>query len=287
VSDSGIQLETVNFFLEEGVARIELNRPDSLNSWNGQFGDDLLAAVARCREDEAVRAVLVTGAGRGFSSGADLRELGGGASSREEAPDAVYRQLTEVYHPIMTGIRELPKPVVAAVNGPAVGIGCSLALCCDLILAAESAYFLLAFVNIGLVPDGGSSVWLPSRIGLARATELCMLGERLGASQALEWGLINRVVADGELLEVAGGLVARSPTRAPSASSTTGSTSGWTSSSTSRRRSSAKWSGARTRSRARWRSSRSARRSSRGASPAPRRDPKQSGKRHQARPARA
>ena len=109
----------------------------------------------------------------------------------------------------MTGLRELPKPVVAAVNGPAVGIGCSLALCCDLILAAESAYFLLAFVNIGLVPDGGSSVWLPTRIGLARATELCMLGERLSASQALEWGLINRVVADGELLEVAGALATK------------------------------------------------------------------------------
>jgi len=209
MSDSQTQLETVNLSVEDGVATIQLNRPDSLNSWNSQFGEDLLAAVARCREDETVRSVLLTGAGRGFSSGADLRELGGGAATREEAPDAVYRQLTEVYHPIMTGLRELPKPVVAAVNGPAVGIGCSLALCCDLILAAESAYFLLAFVNIGLVPDGGSSVWLPTRIGLARATELCMLGERLPASQALEWGLINRVVPDGELLEVAGALAAK------------------------------------------------------------------------------
>jgi len=209
MSDSQTQLETVNFSIEDGVATIELNRPDSLNAWNGQFGEDLLAAVARCREDDEVRSVLVTGAGRGFSSGADLRELGGGAASREEAPDAVYRQLTDVYHPIMVGIRELPKPVVAAVNGPAVGIGCSLALCCDLILAAESAYFLLAFVNIGLVPDGGSSVWLPTRIGMARATELCMLGERLPASQALEWGLINRVVADGELREVGGALAAQ------------------------------------------------------------------------------
>jgi 2-(1,2-epoxy-1,2-dihydrophenyl)acetyl-CoA isomerase len=95
------------------------------------------------------------------------------------------------------------------VNGPAVGIGCSLALCCDLILAAESAYFLLAFVNIGLVPDGGSSVWLPTRIGMARATELCMLGERLPAAQALEWGLINRVVADEQLLGEAGALAGR------------------------------------------------------------------------------
>ncbi len=109
----------------------------------------------------------------------------------------------------MHAIRELPKPVIAAVNGPAVGIGCSLALCCDLILAAESAYFLLAFVNIGLVPDGGSSLFVPTRVGMARASELSMLGERLGAAQALEWGLINRVVADERLHEEAAALAAR------------------------------------------------------------------------------
>jgi 2-(1,2-epoxy-1,2-dihydrophenyl)acetyl-CoA isomerase len=113
-------------------------------------------------------------------------------------------------------IREMPKPVIGAVNGPAVGIGCSLALCCDLILAAESAYFLLAFVNIGLVPDGGSSLFMPTRVGIARATELAMLGERLPAPQALEWGLINRVVTDDRLGEQAAALAARlaaGPTR--------------------------------------------------------------------------
>src|SRR5579871_2051744 len=208
MSNSDTELQTVNLTIADGVATIELNRPQTLNAWNGQFGADLLNAVERCRADD-VRAVLVTGAGRGFSSGADLRELGGGAASPEDRPDAVYRQLTEVYHPIMVGIRELPKPVLAAVNGPAVGIGCSLALCADLIVAAESAYFLLAFVNIGLVPDGGSSLWLPTRIGLARSTELCMLGERLPAAQALEWGLINRVVPDETLMEEAGALAAR------------------------------------------------------------------------------
>jgi 2-(1,2-epoxy-1,2-dihydrophenyl)acetyl-CoA isomerase len=110
----------------------------------------------------------------------------------------------------------MPKPVIAAVNGPAVGIGCSLALCSDLILAAESAYFLLAFVNIGLVPDGGSSLFLPTRVGMARATELSMLGERLGAAQALQWGLINRVVPDASLRGEAAALAARlasGPTR--------------------------------------------------------------------------
>jgi 2-(1,2-epoxy-1,2-dihydrophenyl)acetyl-CoA isomerase len=116
----------------------------------------------------------------------------------------------------MKAIREMPKPVLAAVNGPAVGIGCSLALCCDLILAAESAYFLLAFVNIGLAPDGGSSLFVPTRVGMARATELSMLGERLPARAALEWGLINRVEPDGQLAVAAGELHARlaaGPTR--------------------------------------------------------------------------
>jgi 2-(1,2-epoxy-1,2-dihydrophenyl)acetyl-CoA isomerase len=169
-----------------------------LNAWNGQLGADLLAAVRGAAADESVRAVVIAGAGRAFSSGADLKDVGGGATTPEGRPD-VYRTLTEIYHPIMKTIREMPKPVLASVNGPAVGIGCSLALCCDLILAAHSAYFLLAFVNIGLVPDGGSSLFVPTRIGMARATELSMLGERLPAQRALEWGLINRVVDDESL----------------------------------------------------------------------------------------
>jgi Enoyl-CoA hydratase/carnithine racemase len=110
----------------------------------------------------------------------------------------VYKILTERYHPLITGIRRMPKPVIAGVNGPAAGIGLSLALACDLVVAAESAYFSLAFVNIGLVPDGGSSLFVPSRVGFARAAELAMLGERLGARTALDWGLINRVWPDEE-----------------------------------------------------------------------------------------
>jgi 2-(1,2-epoxy-1,2-dihydrophenyl)acetyl-CoA isomerase len=209
-----VPLQTVNSSVEQGVATIELNRPDALNAWNAQFGEDLLAALREATADQAARAVVITGAGRGFSSGADLKDI-----STETTPDGrpdVYKTLTERYHPIMHAIREMPKPVIAAVNGPAVGIGCSLALCCDLIVAAESAYFLLAFVNIGLVPDGGSSLFLPTRIGMARAMELSMLGERLPASKALEWGLINRVVADDALLAEAGALaskMAAGPTR--------------------------------------------------------------------------
>ena len=215
MSNPTAQLETVNLSTSDGVATIELNRPQTLNAWNHKFGEDLLAAVQSVAGDEAVRAVLITGAGRGFSSGADLKDVSGGETTPDGRPD-VYKTLTARYHPIMVGIREMPKPVVAAVNGPAVGIGCSLALCSDLIVAAESAYFLLAFVNIGLVPDGGSSLFVPTRVGMARAIELAMLGERLPARQALDWGLINRVVPDEELAEQAGALAARlaaGPTR--------------------------------------------------------------------------
>jgi len=215
VSEPYIQLETVNVSLADGVATVELNRPEALNAWNQQLGLDLLAAVRRVGEDEAVRAVLIEGAGRAFSSGADLKDFGDGETTANGRPD-IYKTLTERYHPIMVAIREMPKPVVASVRGPAVGIGCSLALCSDLIVAAKSAYFLLAFVNIGLVPDGGSSLFLPTRVGMARATEMAMLGERLPAERALEWGLINRVVPDEQLAEESATLAARlaaGPTR--------------------------------------------------------------------------
>ena len=214
MNEPAMQLETVNVSRADGAATVELNRPEALNAWNAQFGEDLLAALSALAADQTVRAVVIAGAGRAFSSGADLKDI-----STDTTPDGrpdVYKTLTERYHPIMHAIREMPKPVIAAVNGPAVGIGCSLALCCDLIVAAESAYFLLAFVNIGLVPDGGSSLFLPTRIGMARASELSMLGERLPAPKALEWGLINRVVADEQLEQEVAELAARmaaGPTR--------------------------------------------------------------------------
>jgi 2-(1,2-epoxy-1,2-dihydrophenyl)acetyl-CoA isomerase len=200
--------ETVDLTTDGPAARILLNRPEALNAWNEQFGRDLLDAVTTVSADDSIRAVLITGAGRGFSSGADLKEQRNARAddnTTREMPDSgvpdldLDSRLKEVYHPIITGLREMPKPAVAAVNGPAVGIGCSLALACDLIVAAESAYFLLAFVNIGLVPDGGSTVFIPARVGFARAAEMAMLGERVPARQALDWGLINRIVPDDEL----------------------------------------------------------------------------------------
>ena len=191
------ELETVT--LRRGASngaelRIELNRPERMNAWDKQLGLDLLAAVELAAADDGVRAVTITGAGRAFSSGADLR-AGFDPRPGDGRPD-VGTALRERYHPIITGVRRMPKPVLAAVNGPAVGIGCSLALACDLVLAAESAYFLLAFVNIGLVPDGGASVFVPARAGAGRAAEMAILGERVPAPQGRAWGLVDRLVSD-------------------------------------------------------------------------------------------
>src|SRR5207248_2343230 len=158
-------------------------------------------------------AVLVTGAGRGFSSGADLKA--GFDAASDGRPD-VRKELHELYHPVIAGIRRLAKPVVAAVNGPAVGIGCSLALACDLVMAAESAFFGLAFVNVGLMPDGGSTALVPPAVGKARAFQMALLGERVPAPQALEWGLVNWVHPDERLMPEAEELVRRlaaGPTR--------------------------------------------------------------------------
>ena len=190
-----MDLETVGVERRGAELRITLNRPEAMNAWNKQFGEDLRAAIEAAAADDAVRAVVITGAGRAFSSGADLKA--GFEPTPAGHPD-VLTPLRDRYHPIITGLRRMPKPVVAAVNGPAVGIGLSLALAADLVIARESAYFMLAFVNIGLVPDGGSSLFVPERVGFARASEMAMLGERVTARQALEWGLINRVSADDE-----------------------------------------------------------------------------------------
>ncbi len=173
-----MEYETVQVQRRGGELRITLDRPEAMNAWNKQFGLDLLAAVEEAAGDDEVRAVVITGAGRAFSSGADLKA--GFEPTPEGHPD-VHTTLTERYHPIITGIRRMPKPVVAAVNGPAVGIGLSLALAADLVIARESAYFLLAFVNIGLVPDGGSSLFVPERVGFTRASEMAMLGEKIPA----------------------------------------------------------------------------------------------------------
>ncbi|NLT05650.1 MAG: enoyl-CoA hydratase [Solirubrobacterales bacterium] len=207
--------ETVKWERDGGVGRIVLDRPETLNAWNTQFGEDLRAAVADAAADDAVRAVLLTGNGRAFSSGADIK-AGFDESADDGLPD-IRGRLHGLFHPSLVGVRTMEKPVVVAVNGPAAGIGASLALAGDLVLAAESAFFQLAFVNIGLMPDGGSTLFVPARIGKARAFEMALLGERVPSDRALEWGLVNAVHPDAELAAAAEDLVARlaaGPTRA-------------------------------------------------------------------------
>ncbi len=175
------------------VLMLTLNRPDRLNAAPPAMFDELRAEIG---DLGGARAVLVAGAGRGFCSGADVA---GGALSSDDPGEATFAALSESYNPLMTALADLSVPVVSAVRGPAAGIGCSLALAADFCVASESAYFLQAFVNIGLVPDGGASWMLPRLIGKARATEMMMLGERVPAVKALDWGMVHKVVADDAL----------------------------------------------------------------------------------------
>jgi 2-(1,2-epoxy-1,2-dihydrophenyl)acetyl-CoA isomerase len=202
----GPELETVELKVEERVAWITLNRPDALNALTVQVGRELTVALEEIASNSDVRAVVLTGAGRGFSAGADLK---GGLIGDDGGKPEVATPLREIFHPLILRLRTLEKPVIAAVNGGAVGIGCSLALAADLVIAAESAYFLMAFANIGLGLDGGASELLVRRIGHARATEMAMLAERISATTAVEWGLVNRVAADDQLRVVAGELAAK------------------------------------------------------------------------------
>jgi 2-(1,2-epoxy-1,2-dihydrophenyl)acetyl-CoA isomerase len=205
--------ETVIWEQSGPIGRLTLNRPQTLNAWTADFGRELKQVVQSEAAQDSIRAVLVTGAGRGFSSGADLKS---GFEPAEDGMPDIRKELHEIYHPVIAGIRRLPKPVVAAVNGPAVGIGCSLALACDLVMAADSAFFGLAFVNIGLMPDGGSTAFVPPAVGRARALQMALLGERVSAPQALAWGLVNWVYPDDLLMEEANALVERlacGPTR--------------------------------------------------------------------------
>jgi 2-(1,2-epoxy-1,2-dihydrophenyl)acetyl-CoA isomerase len=198
--------ETLRYDAADGVARIELHRPEALNAWTPQLGRELLAALEHAGHDGAVRAMLITGAGRAFSAGADVK------NPRELTPDGeadLSTRLREIYNPVVLAVRTAPKPVIAAVNGAAAGLGCSLALSCDFVLAAESAYFLLAFVHLGVIPDAGASFFLAERTGTLRATQLVMLGERLPATTAHEWGLVTSVHGDDELRGAAEALAAR------------------------------------------------------------------------------
>jgi 2-(1,2-epoxy-1,2-dihydrophenyl)acetyl-CoA isomerase len=212
---SEVTYETVELTREAGVATIRLNRPDSLNALDSQLGAELRDAIFEVADDDAVRAVLLTGAGRGFCAGADLRDTAP-KTTASGRPD-VGAVLREVYNPAILKLRSMDKLAVAAVNGPCVGVGVGFATACDYVLAARSAYFLLAFVNIGLVLDGGTSALVAGRIGFTRAAEFAGLGGKLPADAALEWGLVNAVHDDAELLDAAGTLARHVAAGAPRA----------------------------------------------------------------------
>lgn len=203
---SSLALETVELKVADGVAWIRLNRPESLNAWVPQFGRDLIAALDDCANNPQARCVVITGAGKAFSSGADLRQ--GGIFDDQGRAD-VLTPLRNHYNPVILKVRELPKPVITAVNGVAAGIGCSLAIAADFVVCAESAYFLLAFANVGLAVDGGCSPLLIGRIGFTRAAEMALLASRVPAATALQWGLINEVTADDALISWVAELAAK------------------------------------------------------------------------------
>ncbi|KUN80082.1 enoyl-CoA hydratase/isomerase family protein [Streptomyces griseoruber] len=196
------------------VAFLTLNRPEALNAITPDLREHLIRSFSEVSADPAVRAVVLTGAGRGFCAGADLR---GGASAGDRVPGDVARTIRLGAQRLIAAVLDCEKPVIAAVNGTAAGLGAHLALACDLILAAESARFIEVFVRRGLVPDGGGAYLLPRLIGPQRAKELLFFGDALGAPDAERLGLVNRVVPDGELEKTAREWAARlaaGPTRA-------------------------------------------------------------------------
>jgi 2-(1,2-epoxy-1,2-dihydrophenyl)acetyl-CoA isomerase len=197
--------DTVLYSVAGSVASITLNRPESRNSLNVETKLALLAAARQAADDEQVRAVVLTGTGRAFCAGQDLREHADGLAAGADPMDTVRLH----YNPLITTITTMPKPVIAAVNGVAAGAGASLALACDLRLAARGASLLMAFSRVGLGPDTGASWTLQRLAGLARAAELLMLAEPIDATTAAEYGLVNRVVADEELAAAAHELATR------------------------------------------------------------------------------
>ena len=189
---------------EDAVTIITLSDPATMNAAGVDMAAELLAAFNDAVAGNApARAILLTGEGRGFCSGANLQAGPGSRQLDVDGKPDAGSALETVYNPLVTYVREMPVPLVTAVNGAAAGVGCSLALLGDLIVASESAYFLQAFRRIGLVPDGGSTYLLPRMIGKARAMEMALLGERVSAATALEWGLVNRVAPDAELMSTA------------------------------------------------------------------------------------
>jgi 2-(1,2-epoxy-1,2-dihydrophenyl)acetyl-CoA isomerase len=191
-----MSFNTIEFNVEAGVATLTLNRPDTLNSFNTEMHEEVRTAMKQVKEDPSIRCLLLTANGRGFCAGQDL---GDRAVSTEGGVPDLGESVEKNYNPLIKSIMGLPKPVVCAVNGVAAGAGSSIALACDIVLAARSANFIQVFCKIGLVPDSGGTWNLPRAVGLPRAKGLALLGDKLPAEQAESWGLIWRCVDDEEL----------------------------------------------------------------------------------------
>lgn len=198
---------------KSGVAVLTLNRPEVLNSFNRIMAEQLLSALTECDEDASIRAVLLTGAGRGFCAGQDLADV---PAAQPGQPPSLGKIVHDCYNPIILGLRKLEKPVVCAVNGVAAGAGANIAFACDIVLASSQAAFIQSFCKVGLIPDSGGTFFLPRLVGLPRATALMMLGEKVSAEQAASIGLIFKVVQADKLMEEAHALasqLAAQPTR--------------------------------------------------------------------------
>jgi len=196
-----------------GIARVTLNRPDRLNSFTAKMHEELRDALAKVRADTSARALLLTGAGRGFCAGQDLSDR---AVAPGDAPVDLGASIEANYRPLVLALQSFPMPVVCAVNGVAAGAGANIALSCDLVVAAKSASFIQAFCKIGLIPDSGGTYFLPRLVGTARAMGLALLGDKLSAQQAADWGLIWKCVEDAELVSTVDALLAQlaqAPTR--------------------------------------------------------------------------
>lgn len=182
----------IDYKVEGGVATIMLNRPDVFNAFNDDQSYELQDALKQAKRDKQVRVIVLTGAGKAFCSGQDLKAIAG-AKNR-----SLRDSLDKRYNPIIKAMRSMPKPIIGKINGVAAGAGCSLALACDYVIASEYASFIEVFINVGLVLDSGSSYFLPRLVGSARAFEMATMGSKVKADQALEWGIINKVVSADE-----------------------------------------------------------------------------------------
>ncbi len=206
-----MSFQFLKFEVAESVATVTLNRPEVYNALNDEITFELQDAFKTAAKDQAIRAVVLTGEGKAFCSGQDLKA--GAAQGKRSFLDSLHKR----YNPLILGMRNLPKPIICKLNGVAAGAGCSLALACDVIVASEESTLIEVFINIGLVPDSGSSYFLPRLVGMAKAFELCSMGNKIKGQEAFELGLVNKVVKPEELdaaVKTYTDYFAKAPTRA-------------------------------------------------------------------------